>query len=58
MDIDLEKINRLPADVKKDFFKTYLKLLDKKKNIKLKMILWLLLNMSGLSLLKDHTTHK
>ena len=34
--IDLEKINRLPADVKKDFLKTYLKLLDKKKETKIK----------------------
>jgi len=36
MEIDLEKINRLPADVKKDFLKTYLKLLDKKKETKIK----------------------
>ena len=38
MEIDLEKINRLPADVKKDFLKTYLKLLDKKKETKIKML--------------------
>ena len=35
MDIDLEKIKKLPPDVKKDFMKMYLRLADKKKESKI-----------------------
>ena len=34
MEIDLEKIKKLPPDVKKDFMKMYLKLDEKKKILK------------------------
>ena len=36
MEIDLEKIKKLPPDVKKDFMKMYLKLDEKKKILKVK----------------------
>ena len=36
MKIDLEKINKLPADVRKDFMKMYLQLEEKKKEDKVK----------------------
>ena len=39
MQIDLEKIKNLPPDVKKDFMKMYLRLADKKKEHRFKMIL-------------------
>ena len=34
MKIDLEKIKKLPPDVRKDFMKTYLQYQEKKKRIK------------------------
>ena len=36
MKIDLEKIKKLPADVRKDFMKMYLQLGEKKKEDKVK----------------------
>ena len=36
MEIDLEKIKKLPPDVKKDFMKMYLRLDEKKKILKVK----------------------
>ena len=36
MQIDLDKIKKLPPDVKKDFMKMYLKLDEKKKILKVK----------------------
>ena len=36
MKIDLEKIKKLPADVRKDFMKMYLQLREKKKEDKVK----------------------
>ena len=36
MHIDLDKIKKLPPDVKKDFMKMYLKLDEKKKILKVK----------------------
>ncbi len=35
MKIDLEKIKKLPADVRKDFMKTYLQFQEKKKESKI-----------------------
>ena len=36
MEIDLEKIKKLPPDVRKDFMKTFLQLREKKKIDKVK----------------------
>ena len=36
MEIDLEKIKKLPPDVKKDFMKMYLRLAEKKKILKIR----------------------
>ena len=36
MQIDLEKIKKLPADVRKDFMKMYLQLQEKKKEDRVK----------------------
>jgi len=35
MELDLDKIKRLPPDVRKEFYKTYLKLKEKKKETKI-----------------------
>ena len=35
MELDLDKIKRLPPDVRKEFYKTYLKLKEKKKENKI-----------------------
>ena len=36
MKIDLEKIKKLPPDIKKDYMKMYLRLDEKKKILKIK----------------------
>ncbi len=36
MEIDLEKIKKLPPDIKKDYMKMYLKLDEKKKILKIR----------------------
>jgi len=36
MEIDLEKIKKLPPDIKKDFMKMYLRLAEKKKILKIR----------------------
>ena len=39
MEVDLEKIKKLPPDVRKEFMRTFVKYADKRKNIKYKMTL-------------------
>jgi hypothetical protein len=36
MEIDLEKIKKLPPDVRKEFMRTFVKYADKKKEYKIK----------------------
>ena len=38
MAIDLEKIKKLPPDIKKDFMRMYLRLAEKKKILKASLI--------------------
>jgi hypothetical protein len=42
MKIDLDKIKKLPPDVRKEFMTTLLKYSEKKKKIESILILWLL----------------
>ena len=56
MQVDLEKIKKLPPDVRKDFMKMALKLNEKKKISKVNSDFCLLQNICGQNLLKVDIT--
>ena len=56
MEIDLEKIKKLPPDIKKDFMKMYLRLAEKKKILKIRKDFLSFTNTSGQNSLKASTT--